>query len=257
MAKGDWMRLLHLDIAVPACFCLLLAASPLHAQAPPDPPSPWATQTASVGMALTQGNKDALSVNLGYEVIYDPKSRNRVKSDGVFLYGRTDGATSTNRLGMNARDEYQIAGRAYTYGQVQYLRDVYKNIVYLVAPTAGFGYRAIDTDDTKLSFDAGLGGVFENGPPGASVLATSGGLSFGDKLSHKISPTTTLTQNFTGLYRTTDLTDALYSFGAAVTASVSAHSQLKVEVLDVYKNLAPVPFRRNDLAVLVGLVFKR
>ena len=54
-----------------------------------------------------------------------------------------------------------------------------------------------------------------------------------------------------------DLSDALYSTGLAVTASVSAHSQLKVEVLDVYKSLAPEPFRKNDLTLLVGLVFKR
>ena len=108
-----------------------------------------------------------------------------------------------------------------------------------------------------LSLDAGIGGVFENGVGAASPLASSGGLSFSDKLSHKISPTTTLSQNFTALYRTTDLSDALYSTGLALTASVSAHSQLKVEVLDVYKSLAPEPFRKNDLTLLVGLVFKR
>ena len=38
---------------------------------------------------------------------------------------------------------------------------------------------------------------------------------------------------------------------------MSAHSQLKVDVLDVYKNLAPVPFKKNDLALIIGLVFKR
>ena len=247
----------HTRLVVSVCFCLLLAV-PLFAQEPiPPPPGPWTTQTASVGMALTQGNKDTTSINLGYELVYDPDGPNRIKSDGLFLYGKTDGVRTSNRVGLNARDEFELAGRAYSYGQMQYLRDEFKNIVYLFAPTAGFGLRAIDTADTKLSLDAGVGGVFENGVGATNPLATSGGLSFGDKLSHKISPTTTLTQNFTALYRTTDLSDALYSAGLAVTASVSAHSQLKVEVLDVYKSLAPAPFRKNDLTLLVGLVFKR
>ena len=62
---------------------------------------------------------------------------------------------------------------------------------------------------------------------------------------------------FQAEYKTADIRDALYSFGVALTTSMSAHSQLKVEVLDVYKNLAPVPFKKNDLALIIGFVFKR
>ena len=91
----------------------------------------FTTQTASIGIALTQGNRDTSSINLGYEMVCDPKTHNRVKSDGLFLYGKTDGERTSNRLALNARDEFQLAGRAYTYGQLQYLRDEFKNIVYL------------------------------------------------------------------------------------------------------------------------------
>ena len=238
-----------------AASAVFTVSTALFAQTPAAPTGPWTTQAASAGLALTQGNKDTSSVNLGYEMVYDPKRNNIVKSDGLLLYGKTDGEKTADRLGLNVRDERLLSGRSYAYVQTQYLRDQFKNIQYLVAPTVGVGYRLVDTPATKFSLDAGLGGVWEKAP-GFSVKK-SGAITFGDKLSRKISATTAISQNFTALYKTTDISDALYSFGVALTSSMSAHSQLKVEVLDVYKNRAPAPFKKNDLALIIGLVFKR
>ena len=239
---------------IPPVLFVLISATALFAQTPA-PTGPWTTQTASAGIALTQGNKDTSSVNLGYEMVYDPKTSNIVKSDGLLLYGKTDGEKTADRLGLNIRDERKLGGRSYAYVQTQYLRDEFKNIDYLVAPTVGVGYRLVDTAATKFSADAGVGGVWEKAP--AADVKKSGAVTFGDKLSHKISETAAISQTFTALYKTTDFSDALYSVGVALTTSMSAHSQLKVEVLDVYKNLAPVPFKKNDLALIIGLVFKR
>ena len=239
---------------LPAVFGVLLSSAALFAQAPA-PTGPWTTQAASAGVALTQGNKDTSSVNLGYEMVYDPKTNNIVKSDGLLLYGKTDGEKTADRVGVNIRDERKLSGRSYAYVQTQYLRDEFKNIEYQVAPTVGVGYRLVDTAATKFSVDAGVGGVWEKAPDVG--VKKSGAITFGDKLSRKVSATTAISQNFTALYKTTDFSDALYSLGVALTTSMSAHSQLKVEVLDVYKNLAPVPFKKNDLALIIGLVFKR
>ena len=238
-----------------AASAVFTVSTALFAQTPAAPSGPWTTQAASAGLALTQGNKDTSSVNLGYEMVYDPKRNNIVKSDGLLLYGKTDGEKTADRLGLNVRDERLLSGRSYAYVQTQYLRDQFKNIQYLVAPTVGVGYRLVDTPVTKFSLDAGLGGVWEKAP-GFSVKK-SGAITFGDKLSRKVSATTAISQNFTALYKTTDISDALYSVGVALTSSMSAHSQLKVEVLDVYKNRAPAPFKKNDLALIIGLVFKR
>src|SRR5262249_30223011 len=40
--------------------------------APPPPPKIW-TLSASAGLAFTQGNTDTSSVNLGYNIAYDPQ----------------------------------------------------------------------------------------------------------------------------------------------------------------------------------------
>jgi len=237
--------------------CLVLVASTnLFAQAPPPaaPTGPWVV-TASAGLALTSGNTDTNTINLGYGLTYDPKTRNLVKSEGLFLRGKTDEELTTDRLALSGRDEYKLRDRLYTYGQLQYLRDQFKDIDYLVAPTVGLGYRLVDTERTKLSVDGGVGGVWEKKPLGD--VQTSGAVTFSEKLAHQLSTSAAVTESFTGLYKTDDFSDALYAFSTTLAATVTPRTQVKVEFLDTYKNLVAPTIEKNDIAVIVGLVYKR
>jgi len=242
-----------------AAACFLLIASPkLFAQtpaAPPPPPPPPLTATASAGLALTSGNTDTSTINLGYGFAYDPKTRNVVKSEGLYLHGRSDGELTADRLALNGRDEYQLHERLFTFGQLQYLRDPFKEIDYLVAPTAGLGYRLADAPGTKISLDGGAGVVWEKAP--LRDVDTSGAVTFGEKLAHQLSATAALTQNVSALYKTSDFNDALYAFSAALAASVTQRTQVKIEFLDTYKNLVAPSIKKNDIAVIVGMVYKR
>ena len=235
-------------------FASLAAVASVHAQAPAPPPKALAT-TASAGLALTSGNKDTSTLNLGYELSYDPKTRNIVKSDGLFLRGKTEGDLTTDRLGLNGRDEYKLYDRAFAFGQMQYLADQFKNIDYLVAPTAGLGYRLADTVRTKLSVDAGLGGVWEK--PLTGDVDNSGAVTLNEKFTHQLSTSAAVSQSFAALYKTSDFDDALYTIGASLAASMTARTQLKVEVLDTYKKRVAAGIEQNDVALIVGMVFKR
>jgi putative salt-induced outer membrane protein len=225
-----------------------------QAAAPPPPPPIWAV-AASVGFALTSGNSDTSSVNFGYDMTYDPKTRNVVKSDGLFLRGKTEGVLASDRLGLNLRDEYRLTGRLYVFGQHQYLHDSFKDIDYLFAPVGGLGYKVVESEETRLSVDGGVGGVWEKNP-GVDIRG-SGALTLGEKLVRTLTATTTLTQSYAGLWKTADLEDSLHTFGVGVAAAMSTRTQLKVELLDTYKNRPPVPtVEKNDVALLVAVVFK-
>lgn len=239
------------------CLALLpLSSSPAFAQpaAPPPPTGPWVT-SATAGLALTDGNKDTNTVNLGYDIVYDPKTKNVVKSQGLYLHGKSDGELTADRLALNARDEYELHPRLYTFGQLQYLQDQFKDIDYLVAPAGGLGYRLINTDPTKLSVDGGVGGVWEKAPLGE--VKTSGAITLGEKFAHQLTDVAIVNQSLSALYKTSDFNDALYAFTASVTTTITAHTQLKVEFLDTYKNLVVAPVQKNDIALIVGMVFKR
>jgi len=241
----------HLVIVVGA---VLLSGASAWAQAPAEPKI-W-TVAASAGLALTHGNKDSSTVNAAYDLAYDPQTRNVVKSDALLIRGKTEGELTASRLGVNVRDEYKLHDGLFVFGQNQYLKDEFKNIDYLLAPTGGVGMRVFDTMQTKLTVDAGAGGVWEKNP-GLDVRS-SGAVVAGEKLIQTLTATTTLTQSVTALWKTKDWDDSLYTFGVGIAATISMRTQLKVELLDTYKSLPPLPtIQPNDMAVLMAIVYKR
>lgn len=236
---------------------ILLASSALATPAvaqPAAPPKIW-TVALSAGLALTSGNTDTSNINAAYDIVYNPQTRNVVKSDALFLRGETEGVLSANRISLNVRDEYSLTTRTFVFGQNQYLHDEFKNIDYLVAPTAGVGYKILDTMATKFAVDGSAGGVWEKNP--GFDVSGSGAVTVGEKLTQTLTATTTLTHTFTGLWKTKDFSDALYTTGVGLAAAMSTRTQLKVEILDTYKNLPPLPtIQKNDVAVLMAIVYK-
>lgn len=245
------------DVCLTAfCFVLLPAVvRAALAQAPAPPPHKTWDVTVSAGIAATSGNSDTSQFNAAYDLTYDPLTRNVVKSNALLLRGSTEGEVSAERFLWNVRDEYKLSARAYVFGQNLYLRDKFKSISYLDALAGGVGYKLVDAPRTKLDVDGGLGGVWEKNL-GLDVR-TSGAVTAGEKFQQQLTSTATVIQSATGLWKTNDAADSLYTFGAGVAVAVSSRTQLKFEVLDVYKNKPPTAdVKKNDVATVVAFVFK-
>jgi putative salt-induced outer membrane protein YdiY len=236
---------------------LLLWSMPAWAQdpaAPPPPPPGWAG-SASAGLALTQGNSDTSTVNLAYEVKRDTGSVWLFKSTGLFLRGESEGDLTTNRLAFNAREERRLTDRASLFGQVAYLRDTFKEIDYLVSPTLGVNWWLAKNEVTEFSVDAGLGVVWEKNP--LDDVNTSGAITAGQALQHKLTATTVLTEKVTALWKMGDLADALYAISLGIAANVTDTIQMKAELLDTFKNKPPsATVVKNDVAIILSLVYK-
>jgi putative salt-induced outer membrane protein len=246
--SSNVVRLLVLGLA-----SLAVAAAPAMAQAPP-PHKIWDV-AASVGLAATSGNSDTSQFNVGYDLTYDPLTRNIFKSNALLLRGSTEGDVSAERFLFNVRDEYKLNDRTFVFGSNLYLRDRFKSISYLDAVTGGIGYKILASERTKLDVDGGAGGVWEKNT--GLDLKSSGAVTAGEKLQHLLTSTTTLTQSVAALWKTNDFEDALLTFGAGVAVAVSTRTQLKFEVVDVYKNKPPsADVQKNDVATVVAIVFK-
>lgn len=221
---------------------------------PEEDPGVW-TGSAGAGLALTSGNSDTLNVNVAVDATRDPKTRNVMKWSALYLRGEQSDTLVANRLSLGFRDQYALTPRAYAFGQVDYLRDTFKLIDYLVAPTAGVGYKLVDTDATKFSTDAGAGVVWEKNPD--LDLRTSMALIAGEKLQHALTATSTLRHAATGLWKANDLADGLYTISVGLGTRISERLQLSVDVLDTFKNRPPTPAtRKNDVAVVTAITAK-
>lgn len=245
-------------VAGPVVVGLCLSWSqPAYAQAPAAPagPTPDWTGTAGAGLSVTSGNSDTTNYNLSLDLKHDPKTKNVIKFSALYLRGEEDDDLIVNRTSINARDEYSLTSRFFVFGQVEYLRDTFKLIDYLIAPTGGVGYKVIDTEPTKFAVDVGAGGVWEKNP-GIDVR-TSGALTAGEKLTHQLTATSTIKHGITGLWKTDDFSDSLYTFNVGLGTKITERVQLSIDLIDTYKNLPPTAdTEKNDVALVTAITAK-
>lgn len=232
---------------------LAVAADAAAQTAPPPPPPGWAG-SAGAGLAMTSGNSDTSTVNAAYDLKRDTGGPVLFRSSGLFLYGKSQDVLTSDRLSLDGRVERKLGDRTSVFGQTQYLRDAFKSIDYLIAPTVGVAHALLKNERTEFAVDGGVGGVWEKNPGFDTDL--DGALTAGQKFSHKITATTELIEKAAALWKMDDFEDALYTFGAGLAASITAATQLKVEFLDTYK-ARPLPgVEKNDIATLVSFVYK-
>jgi putative salt-induced outer membrane protein len=244
-------------------FAVLGASAQASAQpAPPAPPPPPWTGSAGFGLSLSRGNTTTSNLNVSGEATHDPKTASVWKFKGLYLRGENNELLSVDRLSLDGRNERSIGTRAYGFGSVQFLKDQFKAIDYLLAPSAGLGYKVIATPVTSFNVDGGFGVKVEKNTSVVNLVEvsrrrTDAIVSMSDKFEHKVSKTAAITQSFGALWKANDFGDALYTFAAGVAAALTARTQLKVEFLDTYASRPPsAAVKNNDVALLTALVYK-
>jgi putative salt-induced outer membrane protein YdiY len=141
------------------------------------------------------------------------------------------------------------------FAQVDYLRDTFKLIDYLVAPTAGVGVKIVNTDKATFFVDVGAGTVSEKNP-GVDVR-TSAALTAGEKVTFQLTPTASIKHSATGLWKASDVSDGLYTVSFGVATRISERLQLSLDLLDTFKNKPPTPAtKRNDVAFMTAVTAK-
>jgi putative salt-induced outer membrane protein YdiY len=177
------------------------------------------------------------------------------KVDALYLRGSQNDIVNLHRSAAKARYEYSLTSRWFLFGEFGYLRDEFKDIKYLLAPIGGIGYKLINTDRTLLSVSGGAGGYFEKNSD--VPVKKSGSLNAGQEFSHKLTPTSTLSQSVSTLWKTNDFGDSLTNFRAGVTTTLYQNLELKVEFIDSYKTKPPNPtIKKNDTAFLTTFLLK-
>jgi putative salt-induced outer membrane protein len=247
--------LVLLVAAVPALAEDAAPAKPMCPCPPPDPPAPALQGAFSAGLALTTGNTDTSSFNLGFNLVYDPKTHSLFKADAFYLRSANDGLATTDKAAAILRYEYKLTERFYAFVQLGYQRDRFKNVTYLVTPMLGGGYDVVKEKNLEVTVDVSVGGAFEK--DSGFDAASSGAFSLGQGFVWKISPVATFTEKATGLWKTKDTSDCFYHFELGLSASVVKNFELKVAYLVDYKNLPnPPTLKKTDTALIAAIVYK-
>lgn len=81
-------------------------------------------------------------------------------------------------------------------------------------------------------------------------------MAFGEKLTRTLSKNAAFTHALAGTVVADDWADGLYTISVGIAASITKRTQLKVEVLDTFKNRPPsANVQKNDVSTIVALVY--
>lgn len=247
-------------------FLLLVASVPALAQEsapekptcpcpPPDPPPPALQGSFSAGLALTSGNTDTSSLNLGFNMVYDPKTHSLFKADAFYLHSGNDGVATSDKAAARLRYEYKVTERAYAFLQLGYNRDRFMNMTYLITPMVGAGYSVVKEKTLDVTLEGSIGGAFEK--DGGYDATSSGAFAVAQGLAWKISPGATFTERASGLWKTSDTSDCFYHFEVGLAASLVKSFELKLTYLVDYRNLPNPPTKeKTDTTLIFAIVYK-
>ena len=113
----------------------------------------------------------------------------------------------------------------------------------------------VGDEEGVLAVDAGVGVVREKNPNLAAT--TSGAFTASEHFTQKLSEAASFTQQVAALWKMSDTSDALYTLGASLAASLTPKSQVRIELLDTYKGKPPSPaIKKNDVATVFSIGYK-
>lgn len=238
------------------CFlAVLLSFAALSAFAVDLPEGQSKAGSLSAGLSLTRGNSDTKNFNLSFDFAQRVDARNVAKYDAFYLRSDEDQVLTVDRTTFGGRDEFTVSPLTYAFADAHFLRDRFKEIDYLITPTVGAGHHLIKDANLDLAAEGGVGFALEKdrGLP----KSTSGALQARQTLTYKLSPTATVGETAAALWKMNHFGDALYHLEGSLAGDLTAHSQLKLELIDDYKTRPPsARIKKNDTSLIAAFVMK-
>lgn len=112
--------------------------------------------TGELGLALAKGNTDTQTV-VGKLALSKEVDKWKHQVGAAFLYGKSDGLESANRYELSGASAYRLTDRSYVSGSLRSARDHFAVNEYQTTVAAGYGYEAIKSPNTTLTFEVGPG----------------------------------------------------------------------------------------------------
>jgi putative salt-induced outer membrane protein YdiY len=212
------------------------------------------TGGGNFGFALARGNSETTNVALGFNALRKTNTDAWiVNAASIYSTDSKLGTTSANQLGGLIRYDHNLNKKLFAYGVFSGMYDALQDLNYRIMPGGGLGFHAVASPKTTLDLLGGLGYTREsyyNGP--INNLVT---LTVGDEFAHKITSTTSITQNLYYLPSLNDTSNYRINFSAGIATKLNGWMTANANFLDQYVN-KPVPGNKyNDILFTTGLGF--
>jgi putative salt-induced outer membrane protein len=131
----------------------LLIAAPAKAE--------WAVK-GELGLVLARGNTESKTFTAKADATKEVESWKHTAGFSTLYSSAVDDETGVDektgdRYELHGQSDYKFSERSYVFGSVRYEEDRFSPYTYQGIVAAGYGYRFIDTETTKLSTEIGVG----------------------------------------------------------------------------------------------------
>lgn len=215
----------------------------------PKKPSPWRGDW-QVGVDLRRGERDSALYHTRLKVGY-VQGRYRNLADLSYVYGKTDGTLSANRVEGSLKTDFNLSKRVFVYQYFDALFDEVRKIDlrYQVGP--GLGYHLLM--QTNLVLDVELGGTYENERRSDGTRRDNVSVRLAQTLQWQIAEQLRLEESVDFYPRFSPLDD--FRVRAELTLRYYFHKRLSLNlsVLDIFDRTPAAGVSRNDLQLRTTL----
>jgi putative salt-induced outer membrane protein YdiY len=220
-----------------------------QAAAPPEPP-PRLEGSAQFSLLGTTGNTSTNSLGAGGDLQWRPDPWTH-SLKVAFAQNESDDVLSARSFTALYRASRRMNERLSTYGQYDFLRDVFAGVDQRHIVEGGLSYLAVDHAPHRLRLDVGLGYLYERGPEDHFDSVT---LAIAAEYRAKLSEGSEFSFEPRLLMTLADADAWKYNQVAALTARLTSVLSLKLSHTIRYSAQPPADFDKTDTITAVSLV---
>jgi putative salt-induced outer membrane protein YdiY len=222
--------------------------------------------SSELSFVSTTGNSTTQSIGAQGELFYRPRPTPWVFQTKVaFVRLTSNGDVKAKSLAVLFRGIRDLSPRLSTFGQYDYLRNLFAGVRHRNTLTSGVAYKAAVTKRQTLTLRAGFGAAIEqrlidrtdtSGAPTEASMVTRGTATEDMSYALKLSATSDVTDDLHVEESVADAGDWRFNNQLALTTRIVSIVSLKVSNVVRYVN-EPVPtFERTDTVTSVSFVVK-
>tara|TARA_R110001592_G_scaffold238227_2_gene497771 strand:- start:69386 stop:70111 length:726 start_codon:yes stop_codon:yes gene_type:complete len=229
---------------------VLCLSTSLFAQAEETPKDLSWNAAAELGYLKTSGNSDTETLNAKFksETSYN-KWTHLVLLEA--LKSVSNDLRSAEKYRIELQSDYSLSKKSYTFGVTNWENDNFNGLNYTASVAVGYGYKAIKTDQIKLSLELAPGyRIIEDENSNTeedAIIRTS------EIFSWKISKTSTFDQS---LKIEAGDSNTETRFGIALTSQVAGNLSMKVAYNLKHNSDVAAGISNSDRETAITLVYK-
>jgi len=206
--------------------------------------------TLDLGFVSASGNANFTSLNLG-EKLSDKVGRVVLSQNAKVLYGKTDGATTSESYDAGARAQYALTKRIGAYALLTFQRDPFAGLASRWLGGPGLAVALVQSAHDTLSVESGVTSTHERNT--ANVTQSFAAARSAANFKHLFAGKAFATEALEWVANLKTSADSRVNSETALTAPLSRQIGLRVSYLVRFDNQPEPGFKKTDRVLTTGV----